>query len=65
VRALNALFTRRSSIPVRGKFSRLREVMLVLTADNTTPASAIVDSCSQLTAAEIDAFLSLRIDRKG
>ncbi len=49
-------------MPVRGRFSRLREVMLVLTADSATPTSAIADSFTQLTPSEVEAFLVLRLD---
>lgn len=62
MRALSAMFTRSSSAPIRGKFSRLREVMLVLTADVASPASIVADSFSHLTTNEILAFVSLRKD---
>jgi hypothetical protein len=65
VRALTALFGRHSSVPVRGRFSRLREVMLVLTSDSTATSSMIADSFTQLTANEVDAFISLRLDTIG
>mmetsp|Transcript_50015 Transcript_50015/g.87331 ORF Transcript_50015/g.87331 Transcript_50015/m.87331 type:complete len:265 (-) Transcript_50015:71-865(-) len=62
VRSVSSLFSRFSSVPVRGRFSRLREVMLVLTADSATPTSAIADSFTQLTSSEVEAFLVLRLD---
>jgi hypothetical protein len=65
VRALTALFGRHSSVPVRGRFSRLREVMLVLTSDSTATSNMIADSFTQLTANEVDAFISLRLDTIG
>jgi hypothetical protein len=62
VRSLSALFSRFSSVPVRGRFSRLREVMLVLTSDTTMPTGMIGDTFTQLTASEVEAFLILRVD---
>jgi hypothetical protein len=62
VRSLSALFSRFSSVPVRGRFSRLREVMLVLTSDVTSPTGLMADSFTQLTASEVEAFLVLRVD---
>ena len=62
VRSVSSLFSRFSSVPVRGRFSRLREVMLVLTADSATPSSVIADSFTQLTGSEVEAFLVLRLD---
>jgi hypothetical protein len=72
VRALSSVFGRHSSLPVRAHFSRLREVMLVLTADASTistgaggqvgGAGAFTENFSQLTASEVEVFLSLRLD---
>ncbi len=69
VRALSSMFSRYSSVPMRGKFSRLREILLVLTSDSGTssggPASGgglITDNFTQLTAAEVEAFVALRVD---
>lgn len=62
MRSVSSLFSRFSSVPVRGRFSRLREVMLVLTADSATPSSVIADSFTQLTGSEVEAFLVLRLD---
>jgi hypothetical protein len=70
VRSLSALFGRHSSAPVRGKFSRLREVMQVLTTDLSEcrgeivdPSSFVVsDSFTQLTAGDIESIISLRTD---
>jgi hypothetical protein len=66
VRALSAMFTRFSSSPVRGKFSRLRELMLVLTSDSSTPAAAaaVSENLTHLTASEVDVILALRVDSK-
>jgi len=61
VRALSAMFTRCSTSPIRGKFSRLREVMLVLTSD-VSSSNVIAESFTQLTLAEAQAFAALRID---
>ncbi len=60
VRALTALFSRYSSVPVRGKFSRLREVLLVLTSEGG--ASLVTDNFTQLTAGEVESFAALRVD---
>lgn len=62
VRALSTLFARYSTVPVRGKFARLREVLLVLTSDSTTPASIFTENFTQLTSNEVEAFISLRVD---
>ncbi len=62
VRSLSALFSRFCSVPVRGRFSRLREVMQVLTSDTTMPLGMIGDSFTQLTSSEVEAFLILRVD---
>jgi hypothetical protein len=63
VRALSGMFARFSSGPIRGKFSRLREVMLVLTSD-TGPGSvsSMADNFSLLTVNEVLAFAALRLD---
>lgn len=60
VRALSATFMRFSSSPIRGKFSRMREIMLVLTSDISS-SSLMADSFS-LTSSEIQSFLGLRIE---
>lgn len=62
IRALSLLFTRYSTLPVRGKFARLREIMLVLTADSSTPSLSLAENFSQLTATEVESFLNLRVD---
>jgi hypothetical protein len=59
VRALSSLFTKHASSPVRGKFSRLREIMLVLTAENIEYARS--ENFTNLTANEVEAFFGLRI----
>ena len=65
VRALNAIFTRHSSIPIRGKFSRLREIMMVLTADVTNSQGNLQpDNFSLLSSNEVLAFVSLRADKE-
>jgi len=51
-----------STAPIRGKFSRLREVLLVLTADVSSPANAFADNFSHLTINEVRAFVALRVD---
>ena len=63
VRALGTVFSRASG-PVgggiRGKFGRLREIMLVLTSDSSS--SATLAESSSLTHSEVTAFLGLRVD---
>ena len=61
VRVISATFNRFGS--VRGKFSRLREVMLVLTSDTSAPGALLVNTFSHLTANEVLAFVSLRADQ--
>ena len=61
VRAIIALFTRLSTTPIRGKFSRLREIMSILTSD-VTSTNAIADSFTYLTINEVKAFIALRAD---
>lgn len=62
VRALGSLFSRHASSPVRGKFARLREIMQVLTVDESSRMAVSADSFTHLTANEVDALLGLRID---
>jgi hypothetical protein len=63
VRALNNMFARYSTIPIRGKFSRLREILQVLTSDISGGINSVsVDTFSHLTAQEVQAFVALRID---
>ena len=61
VRAIIALFTRLSTTPIRGKFSRIREIMSVLTSD-VTSTNAIADTFTYLTINEVKAFIALRAD---
>lgn len=60
IRAIVSVFTRASSSPIRGKFSRLREIMSVLTSDMS--AGMFGDNFTCLTANEVVAFQSLRMD---
>jgi hypothetical protein len=60
VRALSSLFNRHTSVPIRGKFARLREIVMVLTADNCE--SAVSSNFATLTLNEVEAFFGLRID---
>jgi hypothetical protein len=62
IRSVNTLLSQGSTISIRGKFSRLREITLVLTSDITTSAAANFDSLVHLTEVEAQAFLSLRCD---
>lgn len=59
-RTLSTLFSKFSTVPVRGKFSRLREIMMVLTTE--TKNSLVTDHFTLLTTKEIDTFLYLRSD---
>jgi hypothetical protein len=61
VRALSAVFARHSSSPVRARFARLREIMLILTSDASAPSAVLTDS-STLTNSEVQAFLALRVE---
>eukprot|EP01042_Synura_sphagnicola_P000548 gene548-590_t len=75
VRALTALFSKHSAVSVRGRFARLREILLVLTSDLSSTASASPsgsnsdislqipsDSFVLLNLHEIKLFASLRLD---
>ena len=62
VRTLSSLFSRYSSVPIRGRFSRLREIMLILTSDTTTNSNLISENFTQLNSNEVEAFLILRLD---
>ena len=65
VRALNGIFIQNSSITIRGKFSRLKEIMMVLTSDVTNSLGTLqADNFSQLSSNEVLAFASLRADRE-
>jgi hypothetical protein len=59
IRTLNNLYTRHSSIPIRGKFSRLRELMIILTAEKLS--DVINDNFSHLLHHEIENIYQLRI----
>jgi hypothetical protein len=56
-----------SNGPIRGKFSRLREVMLVLTSDVSSSGvpNILTENFSLLTTSEIQAFAALRVDSNG
>jgi hypothetical protein len=60
VRALNALFTKYSNTSVRTKFTRLREVMQVLTAQSWT--DCLGDNYTLLTSSDAEAIFSLRVE---
>jgi len=73
VRALTALFSKHSAVSVRGRFARLREILLVLTSDLSSTASPSgshsdislqipSDSFVLLNLHEIKLFASLRLD---
>lgn len=57
------MFARYSTVPIRGKFSRLREILQVLTTDvSSGPNTISADTFSHLTASEVQAFVALRVD---
>ena len=66
VRAVTSMFGKFSSNSVRTRFSRIREVMMVLTSDGSSSVEAasmtFSDSLTQLTTTEAQAILSLRED---
>jgi hypothetical protein len=75
VRALNQSFAQLSTVSLRSKFSRLREVLIVLNSDTTllpSPAGQSTNSLpltqlhnlSQLTESEALTYLTLRSDFK-
>jgi hypothetical protein len=59
IRILNNVFTRHSSIPIRGKFSRLKELMIILTAEKLS--DIINDHFNHLLHHEIENIYQLRI----
>jgi len=61
VRAISAVFAKHSSSPVRARFARLREIMLILTSDASAPSAVLTDS-STLTNSEVQSFLALRVE---
>jgi hypothetical protein len=66
IRAVNGMFSQASTVSIRGKFSRLREITELLTADiySKAASNSLLDSLSNLTEAEGQIFLSLRVDIK-
>ncbi len=62
VRAITTLYTRSSTVPVRGKFSRLREILVILTHDTSTNSSLVNENFSHLTMNEVKNIKSLRVD---
>ena len=60
VRAVISMCNKESTLPIRSKFSRLREVMMVLTSD--VRSTSFAESLSQLTSTEAQAIISLRLD---
>jgi hypothetical protein len=61
VRSIIAVFNQKAGpgISLRSKFSRIREVMLVLTSDDTS--GTFSDSLGQLTYSEAESLLALRL----
>lgn len=65
IRAITSIFTRSFPIAaVRSKFSRLREILVVLTSDGSllSSGSFVSDSVSQISLSDIQAVLALRLD---
>ncbi len=62
IRTLNALFSRHSTIPIRGKFSRLRELLIVLTSNKLS--DVLNDNFTHLLHHEIENIYQLRVDGK-
>ena len=60
VRSYISMTGKISNLPIRSKFSRLREVMMVLTSD--VRSASFADTLSQLTATEAQSILALRLD---
>lgn len=60
IRALNNLFSRHSSIPIRGKFSRLRELLMVLTSEKLS--DVMNDNFTHLLNNDISNIYQLRVD---
>lgn len=60
VRAVISMCNKESDLPIRSKFSRLREVMMVLTSD--VRSTNFAESLSQLTPTEAQAIINLRLD---
>lgn len=74
IRALNGIFSQASSVSLRSKFSRLREIMLLLTSEVSGASQASgggavsfthQHNLSQISEAEALAFISLRTDYRG
>ncbi len=61
VRAIMSVFVRASTTSIRNRFSRLREVLMVLTSD--VKNAGFADSLAQISAAEAQTILSLRRDQ--
>jgi hypothetical protein len=56
-----------SSVSIRGKFARLREILLVLTSDvSSAPTATIIlqlaENFVHLTNSEVAAYIALRVD---
>jgi hypothetical protein len=72
VRALNSQWSQVSTVSLRARFSRLREILIVLTSDVTAPHSSASGpsaqlsllGLSQISDVEAQAFLVLRTDFK-
>jgi hypothetical protein len=68
IRAVNSALSKASSTSLRGKFSRLREILLILTSDVSSLAAGgsgsgvALDAGTTLSNNEVMAYLSLRAD---
>ena len=68
IRALSTVISKYSSTSIRGKFSRLREIMSILTSEyainSSTGGGSMNDVYIHLTTAQMLTFQSLRLDIK-
>jgi hypothetical protein len=61
VRAVISLFSRYSTTSVRSKFTRIREIMSILSSD-VSSAATLSEGFMVLSPEDINSFLTLRID---
>ena len=65
IRVLNTLFNRHSSIPLRGKFSRLREILMILTSERLSDVlEENHNHFTHLLHHEIETIYQFRVDGK-
>ena len=63
VRAVQGAFGHYAGASVRGAFSRIREILIVLTTESTDGSSVGYASFSHLTTSEVQAFAALRASK--